>query len=204
MKPILKTLAALAVTLLGCGAFTQQAHATFIAGGISFSGSGNVTTSAGVTTISYDSSGPGEQKVSSTQVNNGGDDYSVIANGTVVSFTSLSFSNSSLLTLENQSNPFWSVDGYTFGLTSLYSNTFTNLTTTFVIHGNGYATGPGYATTAATYAIQAAYVSAGVYDFTLTDYTIGSGVGVPDGGQTLALLGIAFTGLGVLRRKLAA
>src|SRR5271166_1437814 len=189
MKTLNKNfLTALAVGLLGCSVFAGHAHASYINGGIVFSGSGSVTTSAGVTTLAYDSSGPGAQTVSSTFANNGGNAYGGIAVGTAVSFSSFSFDDIGAdLTLVNPVNPFWSLTSggtWTFTLTSLTSNTFASSPNNFIIHGNGYATGPGYNTTAATYAINAIYHSTtNTYDYSLTDYTIGTNVGVPDGGE---------------------
>jgi VPDSG-CTERM motif len=78
---------------------------------------------------------------------------------------------------------------------------------TFLV--TGYLTVPGQTTGGTTLLNSPTYVIAfedsgvgGDYDYNDLVLEV-SGVAVPDGGSTMALLGAAFVGLGMLRRKLA-
>lgn len=91
----------------------------------------------------------------------------------------------------------WSVGGFTFDLDAstivLQNSNFLLITGTGTIYGNGFDATPG------TWSFTAQSPDAnGVFSF-----SAGSAAqGVPDGGTTVALLGVSLAGLGLLRRKL--
>ena len=91
----------------------------------------------------------------------------------------------------------WEVGGFTF---NLLSATVTDQTATFLnITGIGIITAAGFEDTAATWAFTVQNAG-GNHDF--FSFSANSATGVPDGGSAVALLGLALTGIEVLRRKL--
>jgi hypothetical protein len=91
----------------------------------------------------------------------------------------------------------WEVGGFTF---NLLSATVTDQTATFLnITGTGIITAAGFEDTAATWAFTVQNAG-GNHDF--FSFSANSATGVPDGGSAVALLGLALTGIEVLRRKL--
>lgn len=91
----------------------------------------------------------------------------------------------------------WSVGGFTFDLTSsvvdLQNSSFLLITGTGTISGNGFDNTPG------TWSFTSQSPAArGVFSFS----AVSSGTGVPDGGTTVALLGLAVFGVELARRKL--
>ncbi|MGH7978803.1 MAG: VPDSG-CTERM sorting domain-containing protein [Limisphaerales bacterium] len=98
----------------------------------------------------------------------------------------------------------WSVGGFTFDFTSDTVTTSGNL---LIIDGSGTisSSNPGYSTTDFTWNLAANVLNRGDFIFgASTGGSAGGGPGnqVPDGGLTVALLGIALTGVEVFRRKL--
>jgi hypothetical protein len=202
MKTITKrSLLALAVSLLGFGVFTQQARATQITGTITFTGSGNVSVASGVTTISFDPTGPGEQVVATT--NN--QSYPSSLDGDVATFQSINVTNSGP-SLDGSVTPLWTFTvaavTYSFNLTSLTSFSYVP-GTSILFSGGGTAMITGFTNTAAIYSLSGVYnAAASDYVWTLSDETVAT-PSVPDGGTTIALLGIALIGIEALRRKIA-
>ena len=91
----------------------------------------------------------------------------------------------------------WEVGGFTF---NLLSATVVDQTATFLnITGIGIITAAGFEDTAATWAFTVQNAG-GNHDF--FSFSANTGTGVPDGGSAVALLGLALTGIEVLRRKL--
>ena len=91
----------------------------------------------------------------------------------------------------------WEVGGFTF---NLLSATVVDQTATFLnITGLGIITAAGFEDTAATWAFTVQNAG-GNHDF--FSFSANSATGVPDGGSAVALLGLALTGIEVLRRKL--
>ncbi len=93
----------------------------------------------------------------------------------------------------------WSVGGFTFDLDTativLQNASFLLITGTGTISGNGFDATPG------TWSFTSQEPDAnGVFSFSSGSAT----QGVPDGGTTVALLGVSLAGLGLLRRKLRA
>ena len=91
-------------------------------------------------------------------------------------------------------SPLWSVDGFTFILTSITSNSWDAGSSTRAIYGQGIANGPGYDPHVGTFQLSTSG----------TDVTIGfsSNTNVPDSGTTTALLGLSMLGLAGAARRL--
>jgi hypothetical protein len=91
----------------------------------------------------------------------------------------------------------WSVAGFTF---DLLSSTVTQRTaSSLTVEGSGIVSGNGFDPTAMTWAFttqNAGGRTRAIFSFSA------NGNAVPDGGSAVALLGLALTGLEVLRRKL--
>ena len=90
----------------------------------------------------------------------------------------------------------WSVGGFTFDLAS--STVELQNADFLVISGTGTLSGNGFDPTAGTWSFTSQSPSAdGVFSFSAS----GDFNGVPDGGSTVALLGIGLTGVWMIRRK---
>jgi len=88
---------------------------------------------------------------------------------------------------------FWTVDGFTFNL--IASTVVFQQDGFLLISGTGTVTGHGYNNRPASWHFTAQdEPSMGVFSFS-------GGIEVPDGGATLALLGVALAGIEVIRRK---
>jgi hypothetical protein len=102
-------------------------------------------------------------------------------------------------------NNFWVVGGFTFNLTSssIISQGGTSPNTGFVVvDGTGIVSGNGYTPTAMTWSFS---VSDPEANNEIPTWTIqASSASVPDGGATVMLLGIALSGVALLRKKLTA
>jgi hypothetical protein len=94
----------------------------------------------------------------------------------------------------------WSVDGFTFDLTS---STVVMQTATFLnIRGVGTVSGNGFEATNARWAFSVQNAGGGTGDFFSFSANTASGNGVPDGGSAVALLGISLVAIEFVRRKL--
>lgn len=168
-------------------AFTTSAHAAKINGAITFSGNAILDNSA--LNLATKVVGWATPTVGSTSGN-----FTSVANGTAVTFASP-------WTFTSPANPFWSVGGFTFNLTS--SAIRTQDSEFLDIRGTGIVSGNGFEPTNGTwrFSSQAPGAGAGGTSFSFS----GSTATVPDGGATLALLGVSFLGLGgvsrLVRRK---
>ena len=90
----------------------------------------------------------------------------------------------------------WSVGGFTF---DLLSSTVVTQTAAFLnITGTGTISGNGFDPTAGTWSFSSQTSGGPIFSFSASTSA------VPDGGSAVALLGIAFIGVEVLRRKLMA
>jgi hypothetical protein len=191
MKNLSKTiLTVVAVGMLSCGLFSQQAQAVAINGFINFAGVTVYNTKSLVTATEV-------MKWNSSLVLEGA------TTGDFATFTTnLEHVTMGKPWMFNPSTPklgLWKVGGFTFDLSSStivsQSAFFLNITGTGMVSGNGFDPTPGD------------------WSFTSTDSNgkIRSSFGfqsdtaaVPDGGATAALLGLALAGVGVLRRKFKA
>ena len=188
-------LAVLTIGALSCALFSQQAQATAISGNINFAGSvqfntTNLATATRVVTWFDANHNAGFSSV----VGGATGDFSGIAAGTQATMAQPWIFNPSTPT-----PGLWSVAGFTFDLLSssivTQTSSFLNITGTGIISGNGFDP------TAGTWAFSVQ--SAG--GRRLVEFSFSANAndnGVPDGGSAVALLGLALTGIEVLRRKL--
>ena len=185
-------LAVLATGVLSCAFFTQQAEAAFISGNINFAGgvqfdTNSLATATRVTTW-FDSNG--NAGFSSVQVGATGD-FSGIAAG-----TQATMAQPWIFSPSTPTPGLWSVGGFTF---DLLTATIVTQTANFLnITGTGIISGNGFDPTAGTWAFSAQNSSG--KPKLLFSFSADSAA-VPDGGSAVALLGIALTGIEVLRRK---
>lgn len=186
MKFTKTALAFLTVALVTTAFTTPTARATMINGAITFAGGAVYDTNSLAT---------------ATRVNNftavtvksrDGDFASSVNVGDSVAMASPWIFTPSTPTLG-----LWSVGGFTYDLTSstvvVQSGNFLVITGTGTISGNGFETTPG------TWGFTSQFPKAnGVFSF-----SSGSAAhGVPDGGTTVALLGLGLAGIEILRRRL--
>jgi hypothetical protein len=150
---------------------------------------GSVTTVAGTTTVAF----PTPMLVQTTV-----GDYNAVPLLTPATFTNFSFTGSGAAsTLVGAPITVWTVGGFSFQLTSLLSTTVTP--GVFSILGTGIASGAGFQDTAGVFSLSG---TGNQPSFTFQASTTASGVAVPDGGATVALLGLTLVGLEAMRRKL--
>jgi len=192
MKNLSKTiLTVIAVGLLSCGLFCQQAQATPITGDIQFTG-----------IVTFDNTDLSMAKQVSTWdlclvLSDSGSFSSIPALPTVtnVTMTAPWIFNPSTATI-----PLWQVGGFTFDLAS---STIVTQTTTFLnVTGVGTLSAAGFDTTPGTWSFTISNTD-GLAHSTF-GFQADTAPKVPDGGATAALLGVALAGVEVLRRKLKA
>ena len=176
-----------ALGLISCALCVQQAQAAYMNAAINFAGgvelnTGSVNTASQVTGW-LDEGGfmPTVQSASGS--------FAGLA-GAFVTFTSSWSFNSGPIAL------FWQVGGFTFNLIAsnivFQGGGFLAVSGTGTISGNGYAT-----TTGVTWSFTVQDDSSnGVFSFSAGSEAI------PDGGATVALLGVALAGIEGTRRKL--
>ena len=203
-----KRLAILACALLSCSFFCQQAQATPINGTINFSGFVTLSKNPAMMTSSLVFTGSALTTLATG-------DYASIPPGTNAgSFTSFTFNDSSLA-ITSPAVPFveWSfVFGgktYQFLLDSPLNSGNVTLghggpnpsPWSFAVSGTGTATATGFDDTFGTFTLSGTGTAA---HLTFAGSFSALGVTVPDGGATVALLGLALAGVELLRRKLKA
>jgi VPDSG-CTERM motif len=194
MKNHTKTiLAVLGIGVLSCALFSQQAQAVQIQGNIDFAGAVQFDTNSLATATRvvtwFDSNGnPG---FSSVQVGATGD-FAGVAAGTQATMAQPWIFNPSTAT-----PGLWSVGGFTFDLLS--STVVTQNANFLLITGTGIVSGNGFDPTSMEWSFTTQ--SAGGKTRTVFSFSA-NGVAVPDGGSAVALLGLALTGIEVLRRRL--
>jgi hypothetical protein len=195
----------LATSLVGSGLFCQHAQATTINGTITFNGTLTAQILSGGT-IDGINWGPPANTVSTVD-----GDYSSVSIGTSTTFTNFQWNSSTLAITSPSITPFveWT---FTIGSTIYDFILDTPLTTGTITHtkvgrknvwsvnviGSGTAQITGFEDTVGVFTVSgtgnAAHLS---FDAS----GIADGDPVPDGGSAVALLGIALTGLEILRRK---
>jgi len=171
-----------ALGLIGCALCVQQAQAVPITGAITFAG-GATLDSVTVNTATQVTGwvDPTVQSVSGS--------FAGVGVGDSVMFTASWSFNSGPIAL------FWQVDGFTFNLIASHivsqGGGFLN------VSGTGTITGPGFDATAGTWTFNSQDDGAGgVFSWS------GGSQSLHDGGATVALLGLALTGIEGIRRKL--
>jgi hypothetical protein len=191
MKNMIKIAGVAAVAL----ALTQSIQAIPVSGNIGF---------AGQVTLNSSSAGTASAVTGWVNPHVEGDSgsFSGIADNTPVTFTGSTWN----FTTVSAINPFWSVDGFTFVLTSswiLSQGGSAALDNGYVVvDGWGYVTGNGYAQTEMfwTFSISDPQANTQIPDWSFQ----ASATSVPDGGATVMLLGIALSGVALLKKKLMA
>ena len=198
IKPLLASLTAMVVA----AGFAISAQATQISGTIGFTdpNGGTVTTVLGTTTVHLNSG---------ATVNLGTDTYSSIALGTSATFGDIAFTGSGLSsTLTGPVIPAWLVvsgaNNFSFDLTDLFSTSMGVMSGvhSFTLNGSGVAHATGFEDTNAVFSLQG--TGTGEVTFTIFQSSTTAVPGVPDGGSTVALLGLAFGAVEALRRKVRA
>ena len=121
--------------------------------------------------------------------------YSVIPNGTAVSFANVTVATPFTFSPSTAFTGFWTIaGGWSFDVTS--TTTVLAGATTLILEGTGTAHGPGYCATPGTWNLTLNQ-NGGLLNFS-------GGAAVPDGGATVMLLGTALSAIGLLRKKLIA
>jgi hypothetical protein len=195
MKHLSKTiLVALASGVLSCALFTQQTQATTIQGRINL-----------VATVMFNTnSQPTATEVLSWYDINNNAGKSSVARGTTGTFMAIPVGTQAIMAPTWTFGPstptplLWSVGGFTFDLLSAtivtQTKSFLNVTGTGIVQPNN-----GSTATFGTWSFTARNSSGKprmVFSF------VANAASVPDGGSAVALLGIALTGIEVLRRRL--
>jgi hypothetical protein len=195
MKLSKTILAVLATGVFSCALFSQQAQAVAINGDIQFAGSVAFDTNSLATAT----------RVVTWFDINGNAGFSSVAAGATGDFAGIAPGTQAAMAqpwIFNPSTPtpgLWSVGGFTFDLLS--ATILVQNAKTLSIEGTGIVSGNGFDPTAMDWSFTT-QSSGGRTRTTFSFSANGVAVGVPDGGSAVALLGLALTGLGILRRKL--
>ena len=193
-NPSKTVLAILATGLLSCTLFNQRAQAlpaVLIQGNIQFAGEVQFDTNSLATATTVVTWFDVFHNAGFSSVTSGTGDFAGIAPGTSAAMAQWTF---------NPSTPtpsLWSVGGFTFDLLS--STVVTQNASTLVITGTGIVSGNGFDPTAMDWSFTTQ--SSGGKTRTTFSFSA-NGVAIPDGGSAVALLGLALTGIEVLRRRL--
>jgi hypothetical protein len=200
MKNLSKTVRAIvAIGVLSCTLFSQQAQAiptVQIQGTINFAGAVRFDTHSLATATRVNTWFDSNGNAGFTSVTPGATgDFSGIVAGTQATMATPWIFNPSTST-----PGLWSVGGFTFDLLS--STVVTQNANFLSIMGTGIISGNGFDPTAGTWAFTAQNSSGTPKTIFSFSGDSSGGVGVPDGGSAVALLGIALIGIEALRRKL--
>jgi hypothetical protein len=196
MKHTSKTiLAALAIGLLSCGLFSQQAQAAQITGEIHMAGDVRLNTlnlSTATTVMHWLS---GQNTIEQSTVLTATGDFSVVPFGTLADMAHPWVFNPSTPTPGLWNLPAF---GFSFDLTAVTSvqhtnNSFINVLADGIIHGTGFDDTPGQFSFTVSNPNGRPHVT-----FAFASETIAT----PDGGTTVMLLGTALGVLGMARRFL--
>jgi hypothetical protein len=128
--------------------------------------------------------------------------FATIAPGTAVTFTGSAWTFADSTTI----NPFWTVGGFTFELLS--SHVVSQGVTTLgqdgfvIVQGTGTVMAAGFTPTTMSWSLTSQDPKSGASPDSWSFSA--SANSVPDGGATVMLLGIALSGVALLRRKLTA
>ena len=184
MKTLRMTLAALAAAFVA-SAFAPQTEAALINGAITFAGGAVYDTMSLATATRVNS-------FSDVTVQSRDGDFSSVAVG-----TSVTMGSPWIFSPSTPTPGLWTVGGFTYDLASatvvFQSADFLSITGTGTISGNGFDPTPGvWNFTSQTPSAN------GIFSFSAGT----SGQGVPDGGTTVALLGLGLAGVELIRRRL--
>ena len=176
----------LALGLISCALCVQQAQAVPITGAITFAGgvtldTGTVNTATKVLTW-LDESGD------MPTVQSGSGSFAGLDGQTVTFAPSWSFNSGAVMS-------FWSVGGFTFDL--IASHIVFQGGGFLAVYGTGSITGNGFNDQFVSWSFSAQDdPSNGIFSFS------GGSEAIPDGGATVALMGLALAGIEGIRRKL--
>lgn len=177
----------IAACVVSTAAFCQSAQAAMINGAITFSGGAVYDTSSLAT---------------ATRVNTFMDVKVMSSDGDFGTFTNaddpVAMATPWIFSPSTPTLGLWSVGGFTYDLANatvvLQSSNFLLISGTGTISGNGFDVTPG------TWSFTSQSPSAnGVFSFSGSS----NANGVPEGGATIALLGLALAGVEIVRRKIA-
>jgi hypothetical protein len=190
-------LAVVAAAFLGCGLLVQQSQAIVInqmTGNITFGGTVQLN-SASADTATQVTAWHGIGGVGSPFVTSHDGQFSpAVTDGDPVAFaTPWNFNSGAIPN-------FWSVDGFIFSLTS--SAITSQIGGGVVVDGTGFVSGNGFTATPGSWHFTTQNPSANA-SFSFSAAT-GAVAQVPDGGSSVALLGIALAGVEAVRRKIRA
>jgi len=187
MKPVKLILAVLAAGCVASTFTSPQAQGAMINGAITFSGGAVFDTSSLATATRVNT-------FTDVAVTSSDGDFGSVAVGDSVTMAM------PYIFMPSTATPsLWSVDGFTYDLAS--STVVLQNADFLIISGTGTVSGNGFDATTGTWSFTAQSPDAnGVFSFSAA--TGGQG-GVPDGGTTVALFGIALAGVELIRRKLA-
>jgi VPDSG-CTERM motif len=185
MKSIKPLMASLTAMVVAAG-FALSAQATPITGMLNIAGTAKFNTTSLMTASSATFS-----DVLVLGGNSG--DFAGFVVGTPVVMASYTFDPSTI------TNGLWSVNGFTF---NLLSSTVVSRSATFLsVSGTGIITGPaGFDATPGAWAFTSQ--NAGGHPHDTFSFSANTST-VPDGGMTLALLGVGLMGLAAFRAKFA-
>jgi VPDSG-CTERM motif len=192
MKLSKTILAVLATGVLSCGLFSQQAQAAQINGDVQFAGEVQLDTNSLATATTVVTWFDVFHNAGFSSVTSATGDFGGIAPGTQASMPNAWIFNPSTPT-----PGLWSVGGFIFDLLS--STIVTQTAKNLSIEGSGIVSGNGFDNTAMNWSFTTQ--SAGGVTRTTFSFSA-NGLAVPDGGSAVALLGLALTGIEILRRKL--
>jgi hypothetical protein len=192
MKLSKTILAVLAIGALGCGLFTQQTQAAQINGDIQFAGEVQFDTNSLATATRVVTWFDVFHNAGFSSVTSATGDFSGIAPGTQATMGQPWIFNPSTPT-----PGLWSVGGFTFNLLS--STIVTQTAKNLSIEGTGTVSGNGFDATTMDWSFTTQ--SSGGKTRTTFSFSA-NGLAVPDGGSAVALMGLALTGVEVLRRRL--
>jgi hypothetical protein len=193
MKNSTKTiLAILATGLFSCAVLSQQAQATPLSGDIQFAGEVHFNTNSLATAASVVTWFDVFHNAGFSSVTSATGDFAVVASGTQATMAAPWTFN-----LSTPTPGLWSVGGFTFDLSSS-SITMQNAST-LAIEGTGIVSGNGFDPTNMDWM----FTTQSAGGKTRTNFSFSAnGAAAPDGGSAVALLGIALSGIEVLRRRL--
>jgi len=180
----LKTTSTLGAALVAALALTSAANAAFIKGEIAVGALSTAAIDFGANTVSFTPTAP----LINAIVSNSTQDFATLA--PVMTFGSYKNFTYDPLTV---SNPVWSFGGVSFSLLNISS--ISESASSLVLFGSGNALAAGFDDTPGTWSFSA--------DKTGSSFSWSSTAAVPDGGTTIALLGVSLLGLHGIRRRLS-
>lgn len=202
MENLSKTIfTVLAVGLLSCAVFSQQAQAIPITGGITFGGTVSLNDpSAGTASAVLAGGWHGAGGVGSPLVmSRDGSFNAFVSAGAPATFTALQWDFAS-----GPVAAFWVVGGFTFSLIESHVFAQGGSPAGVIVNGTGTIVGNGFEPTFGTWSFSTQDPAAGTPPLFSFSAATGATGTVPDGGSMVTLLGLALGGLEGVRRLIRA